>query len=76
MRHIPEFRLNVLMALFFATGGGGIVLALLFFPPQYKVIITFLALINVGLGAFFTYVRLTQAPKAPDKRKRRRDRRP
>jgi len=34
--------------------------------------ITFMGVINIGLGAFFTFIFLTQVQKAPDKRKKKR----
>ena len=75
MRYVPRHRLRVLMAMFFVTGPAGIGVGLLFAPPYLTVMITFLGVINVGLGAFFAYLYLTQPARSPDKRKKRRDRR-
>ncbi|GBH34021.1 hypothetical protein NZNM25_08120 [Nitrosopumilus zosterae] len=58
--------------MFYATGIVGIVVGLAVAPPSMTVMITFMALINVGLGAFFTFIFLTQVQKAPDKRKKKR----
>lgn len=60
------------MMMFYATGIVGIVVGLAVAPPSMTVMITFMALINVGLGAFFTFIFLTQVQKAPDKRKKKR----
>lgn len=61
--------------MFFATGVLGIVIGLSpVAPPPTKMIITFMGVVNVGLGAFFTFLLLTQAEKAPDKRKKKKKR--
>ena len=60
------------MIMFFATGALGIVIGIAVAPPSSTMIITFMGVINFGLGAFFTYVFLTQTKKAPDKRKKKR----
>ncbi|BDQ30545.1 MAG: hypothetical protein K5798_10160 [Nitrosopumilus sp.] len=72
MRYIEPTRVKVLMMMFYATGIVGIVVGLAVAPPSMTVMITFMALINVGLGAFFTFIFLTQVQKAPDKRKKKR----
>ncbi|MCV0409449.1 hypothetical protein [Nitrosopumilus sp.] len=72
MRYIEPTRVKVLMMMFYATGIVGIVIGLAVAPPSMTVMITFMALINVGLGAFFTFIFLTQVQKAPDKRKKKR----
>jgi len=51
------------------------VVGLVIAPPSVTMIITLMAVINVGLGAFFAYVLLTQEEKLPDKRKRKKRRR-
>ena len=60
------------MMMFFATGVLGIVIGLEIAPPSSTMMITFMGVINIGLGAFFTFIFLTQTQKAPDKRKKKR----
>jgi len=60
------------MIMFYATGVAGMVIGLAVAPSSTVVIITFMGVINFGLGAFFTFVFLTQARKEPDKRKKKR----
>lgn len=60
------------MMLFFATGSIGIVIGLSPIAGIQTMIITFMGVVNIGLGAFFTYVLLTQQSKEPDKRKKKR----
>jgi len=61
------------MMMFFATGIMGIVIGLSpVAGPQQTLVITFMGVINIGLGAFFTFIFLTQVQKAPDKRKKKR----
>ena len=60
------------MIMFFATGVLGIIIGLVVAPPSSTMMITFLGVINFGLGAFFTFILLTQTQKAPDKRKKKR----
>ncbi len=61
------------MMMFFATGILGMIIGLVVAPPgNVKMFITFLGVINFGLGAFFGYVFLTQEKKAPDKRKKKK----
>lgn len=74
MRHISPVRAKILMMMFFTTGGLGIIIGLVIAPPSVTMIITFMGVINIGLGAFFTYVLLTQEERSPDKRKRKRKR--
>ena len=76
MRYISPLKARVLMMLFFTTGSLGIVIGLVVAPPSVTMIITFMGVVNIGLGAFFTYIALTQEEKSVDKRKRkkRRDR--
>ena len=59
--------------MFFTTGILGIVIGLSgFTPASFKMMITFMGVINIGLGAFFTFLYLTQTRKDPDKRKKKR----
>jgi len=59
--------------MFFATGSLGIIIGLSpVAGPQQTLIITFMGVINIGLGAFFTFLFLTQIKKDPDKRKKKR----
>ena len=57
--------------MFFATGALGIIIGLVIAPPSATMIITFMGVVNFGLGAFFTFILLTQTQKAPDKRKKK-----
>lgn len=72
MRYIEPTRVKVLMIMFFATGVLGMIVGLIIAPPSLTMIITFMGVINFGLGAFFTFVFLTQKSKSPDKRKKKR----
>ena len=72
MRYIEPTKVKVLMMLFFSSGILGMVIGLSIAPPSATMIITFMGVVNFGLGAFFAYVFLTQAQKAPDKRKKKR----
>ena len=73
MRYIEPTRVKVLMMMFFATGIVGILIGLsAITPPNLKMMITFMGLINVGLGAFFTFIFLTQIKSEPDKRKNKK----
>jgi hypothetical protein len=75
MRYIEPTRVKVLMMMFFATGSLGIVIGLSgLTPPNFKLMITFMGVINIGLGAFFTFLFLTQIKKDPDKRKKKKRR--
>ena len=60
------------MMMFFATGALGIIIGLVVAPPSSTMMITFLGVINIGLGAFFAFIFLTQVQKDPDKRKKKR----
>jgi len=61
------------MIMFFATGIVGMLIGLsAITPPNMKMMLTFLGLINVGLGAFFTFIYLTQTKAEPDKRKKKK----
>ena len=73
MRYIEPTRVKFLTMMFFATGILGIVIGLSgFTPASFKMMITFMGVINIGLGAFFTFIYLTQTRKDPDKRKKKR----
>ena len=75
MRYLEPTRVKVLMMLFFATGVIGMIIGLVVAPPgNLKMILTFMGVVNVGLGAFFTYILLTQVTKEPDKRKKKKKR--
>ena len=63
------------MIMFFATGSLGIVIGLSpVAGPQQTLMITFMGVINIGLGAFFAFIYLTQVKKDPDKRKKKKNR--
>ena len=48
------------------------IVGLVIAPPSATMIITFMGVVNFGLGGFFAYIFLTQSKKAPDKRKKKR----
>jgi hypothetical protein len=58
--------------MFYATGIMGMIMGLAVAPPSMTMMITFMGVINFGLGAFFTFIFLTQIKKDPDKRKKKR----
>lgn len=61
--------------MFFATGTLGIIIGLSpIAGPDQTMFITFMGVVNVGLGAFFTFLLLTQEAKTPDKRKKKKKR--
>jgi len=60
------------MMMFYATGIIGIIIGLAVAPPSMIMMLTFMGVINVGLGAFFTFIFLTQVQKSPDKRKKKK----
>ena len=72
MRYIEPTRVKVLMMMFYATGMMGLIIGLVLAPPSMTMMITFMGVINIGLGAFFTFIFLTQIQKEPDKRKKKR----
>jgi len=73
MRYIEPVRVKILMIMFFATGILGIIIGLsTITPPSLKMMITFMGVINIGLGAFFAFLFLTQIQKDPDKRKKKK----
>ncbi len=72
MRYIEPIKVKVLMVMFFATGSLGILVGLSPIAASQTVMITFLGVVNVGLGAFFAFLFLTQIKKDPDKRKKKK----
>ena len=72
MRYISPVRVKVLMMMFYATGIMGLIIGLVIAPPSMTLMITFMGLVNIGLGAFFTFLFLTQIQKEPDKRKKKK----
>ncbi|MCH9657832.1 hypothetical protein K0U27_03895 [archaeon] len=72
MKYINPFRVKVLMVMFYVTGVVGVAVGLIVAPPQMTMMVTFMGIVNVALGGFFTYILLTQQQKAPDKRKRKK----
>ena len=73
MKSITRTKIKVLMIMFFATGIVGMTVGLTIGPAfGQSVMITFMGVINFGLGAFFTYLFLTRKPELPDKRKKKR----
>jgi hypothetical protein len=62
------------MMMFFGTGILGIVIGLTVAPnfsTDSSLMITFMGVINLSLGAFFGWVFLTQQPNVQDPRKRK-----
>jgi hypothetical protein len=62
------------MIMFFGTGILGIVIGLTVAPSlssDSSIMITFMGVINLSLGAFFGWVFLTQQPGEQDPRKRK-----
>jgi len=60
------------MMMFFGTGIMGLIMGLQFAPKTMTMILTFMGVVNIGLGAFFTFTFLTQTRKEPDKRKKKK----
>jgi len=61
------------MMMFYGTAVMGMIMGLQFAPPgNMKMFLTFMGVINFGLGAFFTFLFLTQTRQEPDKRKKKR----
>ena len=73
MKYVKPMRLKILMMMFFGTGILGIIVGLYVAPPQTKLIITFMGVINLSLGGFFGWILLTQNPESNDKRKKKRN---
>ena len=72
MRYVEPTRVKVLMVMFYASGAIGIIIGLVVSPPSMTMIFTFMGVINIVLGTFFTFIFLTQIQKEPDKRKKKR----
>jgi len=72
IRYIAPIRVKVLMLMFFGTGAMGMIMGLAVAPPSMTLILTLMGVINFGLGAFFTFIFLTQLPNTPDKRKKKK----
>jgi len=72
MRYIEPTKVKVLMIMFFATGSVGIIIGLSPIAASQTVMVTFMGVINIGLGAFFAFLFVTQIKKDPDKRKKKR----
>jgi len=75
IRYISPIRVKVLMIMFFGTGTMGMIMGIFVAPsqlPAMTLIITLMGVVNFGLGAFFTFIFLTQLPNTPDKRKKKR----
>ncbi len=61
------------MMMFFGTGAMGIIMGLSVAPGgNMTMILTFMGVVNVALGAFFVFTFLTQTRQEPDKRKKKR----
>ncbi len=71
MKYVKQLRLKVMMIMFFGTGILGIIVGLNV-PSQATLLITFMGVINLSLGAFFGWIFLTQTPESNDKRKKKR----
>ena len=75
MKYMEPTRVKILVMMFFSTGAIGIIVGLSpIAGPQQTVIITFMGVLNIGLGAFFTFILLTQIQREPDKRKKKKKR--
>ena len=73
MRYIEPIRVKIMMIAFFIIGAIGIVVGLFApFAASQTVMITFMGVVNIGLGAFFAFLFVTQIKKDPDKRKKKR----
>jgi uncharacterized membrane protein HdeD (DUF308 family) len=74
MKYVKPLRLKILMGMFFVSGIVGIIVGLYIAPPQGTLMITFMGVINLALGAFFGWVFLNQKPElSNDKRKKKSD---
>ena len=59
--------------MFYAIGIVGLIVALsTITPPNMKIMITFMGIINIAMGAFFTFLYVTQIKAQPDKRKKKK----
>jgi uncharacterized membrane protein HdeD (DUF308 family) len=74
MKYVKPLRLKILMGMFFVSGIVGIIVGLYIAPPQGTLMITFMGVINLALGAFFGWIFLNQKPElSNDKRKKKSD---
>lgn len=74
MKYVKPLRLKILMGMFFVSGIVGIIVGLYVAPPQGTLMITFMGVINLALGAFFGWIFLNQKPElSNDKRKKKSD---
>jgi hypothetical protein len=73
MKYVKPLRLKIMMIMFFGTGILGIIVGLYVAPPQARLLITFMGVVNFALGAFFVWLLLTQTPESDDKRKKKRN---
>ena len=72
MKYIPPKKLKVLTIMFFAAAGFGIFTGLTAASSGMQgLIVTFLGVINLGLGGFMGYLLLSQKPKVRDSRKKK-----
>lgn len=60
------------MIMFLATGSVGIIIGLSPIAASQTIMVTFMGVVNIGLGAFFAFLFVTQIKKDPDKRKKKR----
>ena len=73
MRYLEPIKVKILMIMFYAIGIVGIIVALsTITPASMKIMVTFMGVINIGMGAFFTFLFLTQIKSEPDKRKKKK----
>jgi uncharacterized membrane protein HdeD (DUF308 family) len=71
MKYVKPLRLKIMMGMFFGSGIVGIIVGLYIAPPQGTLMITFMGVINLSLGAFFGWIFLNQTPESNDKRKKK-----
>jgi uncharacterized membrane protein HdeD (DUF308 family) len=72
MKYVKPLRLKIMMGMFFGSGIVGIIVGLYIAPPQGTLMITFMGVINLALGAFFGWIFLNQKPElSDDKRKKK-----
>ena len=73
MKYMPPKKLKILMIMFFAASGFGIFAGLFIASSGMQgLLITFMGVLNLGLGGFMGYLLLTQKPKVRDSRKYRK----
>jgi len=70
MRHVPPKKLKVLTLLFFGSGIFGIVIGLGIFGNEPIFMMTFMGVMNLGLGGFVGWIFLNQEPRSHRKRKK------